>query len=279
MAKGCVYIVGSNDYRRVKVGYWKGTLYKLRARYVTCYGNDLYLETFPTEYPEILEKVFKFKFTDYCVCCELYKLEHKELYKEFLSNYCSKSLPELEGELKLRINKKEVREAFQSYLRELSLDYIVTEDYEITNHKSANYEILSKYDSDFLKSVLEKVQSMALDNIKSKFRKAIIPTLSAFIIIRRYLEITGNVSSFQTTQTIIKSEKQKELVEKIVEEDKEMYYSAFKYLTETKLRIDQIQGNNSIQKIIFKVLKRQSYERKGSHKKGWYSHYVIKIEA
>ncbi len=275
MVSGYVYIVGSIDFKRVKVGYWKSTISKLRGRYVTCYGNDLILDVFPTSHPEQLEKAFQYKFVDYCVCCEMYKIDGTDLYKEFLTTHRTKTLQELA----VPKNTRSVRQEFNIFLQENNLDYIITPDYHIGNHTKENYKALANYDSNALKSILEKVKSMPQQKIKSRIRRAIIHTLYTFIVIRRYIELTESVEQFQTAKTISVSDRvKKQLAEKLVDEDGEMYLNAMKYVLETKLKTpNEINPSSNIHKIIRKVFPLLSDKRRGSHKKG-YSTYVMTID-
>jgi len=274
-----VYIVGSCDYKRVKVGYWRSTISKLRARYITCYGNDLFLETFETQCPEMLEKVFQSKFLEHCVCCELYRLDGIEMYKEFLNAYCTKTIDELTTEIEPRQTKSEVREAFTFYLQECGLDYILTDGYNIINHTKNSYQMLTNYDSDSLKRILETIKSMSpQDGIKFKYKR-VINTLYVLIVIRRYIEVTQSVEIFSTDKIItVKDVKKKELAQQVVDEDGELYLNAMRYVLEAKHKTpDTIKGSNNIHKIIHKALKVKSYKRQGSHRKG-YSKFVIQID-
>ena len=249
-------------------------------RYVTCFGNDLFLDVFRTQHPELLEKVFKSKFSDYCVCCELYKIEGKQLYKDFLNVSCTKTDEELEAELGPSTKKSDVREAFKMFLEQCGLDYMIKDDYNISNCTTENYHVLINNDSESLKSILETIKSMPQEKIKFKFRRAVINTLYTLIIIRRYIELTESVDQFKTAKTIsVRNDKKKELAQMLVTEDGEMYFNVMKYVFETKQKtIDVVKGSNTIQKIIYKTLKLKSYARKGSHRKGYITTHVIEID-
>ena len=85
MQPGCVYIVSTPHMRTVvKVGFWRGTVHRLRSRYVTSYGKEVILKTFATRAPVQVEAMFKKAFDGACVECELYDREHVATYEAWL---------------------------------------------------------------------------------------------------------------------------------------------------------------------------------------------------
>lgn len=83
--QGCVYIVSTPHMRTVvKVGFWRGTVQRLRSRYVTSYGKEVVLKTFLTRAPVQVEAMFKKAFDGACVECELYDRAHVAAYEAWL---------------------------------------------------------------------------------------------------------------------------------------------------------------------------------------------------
>jgi hypothetical protein len=83
---GCVYIVTTPHMRSVvKVGFWRGTLPRLRSRYVTSYGKEVELTVFRTRAPVQVEALFKRAFEGACTECELYDRSHVAAYEAWLA--------------------------------------------------------------------------------------------------------------------------------------------------------------------------------------------------
>jgi hypothetical protein len=86
-----VYLIKAVGFDRIKMGYWSGKKDKLRNRYITPYGSDLQIFTYETTEPTLLEWYFKIEFENDCICCELYRCDKLDAYKEFLET--NKDLP------------------------------------------------------------------------------------------------------------------------------------------------------------------------------------------
>lgn len=82
-----MYMVKPNGYNRIKVGYWNGTKRGLWFRYLTPYGNDMIMKTYETEFPNILEQLFKLTFSEYCICNELFDATEEAKYEDFIKRY------------------------------------------------------------------------------------------------------------------------------------------------------------------------------------------------
>lgn len=81
------YIISIPDWNRVKIGYWTSDLPSLRSRYVTPYGNDYELFTVECAFPPLLERYFKRAFSQYRICNELYRADHVDEYKQFMTDH------------------------------------------------------------------------------------------------------------------------------------------------------------------------------------------------
>jgi len=84
---GYVYLITSPLLNAIKIGYWRSTYELLRSRYVTPYGNDLYIHTI-TSYDVIeMEKKVHNRFDKYRITNELFEKKYLNKYIEYVNKH------------------------------------------------------------------------------------------------------------------------------------------------------------------------------------------------
>ena len=265
---GYVYIVKAEDFNRIKIGYWNGSKQKLRTRYVTCYGNDLTIDTYQTECAELLEKVFKFNFKEFCICCELYTPSGYHIYKTFLESYSKKSSDELLS-LYNHPNQSSLpnNQQLSKLLSEYNLNYILDKALAILDRKNINYQIIANTNSYTLEYILCCIKNIPSNGIVRTI-KFVRSTLLGFLIIRKFIEEANCVEHFQKDKIITIKEVNKVKYMNSIKDaiGPENFVTCVKYCTCSTIKYtdDNIKTNIYISRIMTKFLSLKSYRRAGS---------------
>lgn len=83
---GYTYCVSSPMINGAKIGYWNGSINSLKSRYVTYYGKNIELHTFPMRNPHKIEKKFIKKFAKYRISGELFDKKYVFKYIIFFNS-------------------------------------------------------------------------------------------------------------------------------------------------------------------------------------------------
>lgn len=86
--QGAVYLVTSPAVNLVKIGSWKGTMTDLRSRYVTYYGQDLYMWAFQAEDCDATERACHRALAAYRISNELFKPDLVDEYLTTIKGLC-----------------------------------------------------------------------------------------------------------------------------------------------------------------------------------------------
>lgn len=272
---GCVYIVKAKEFNRVKVGYWTSSMQKLRMRYVTCYGNDLSIDTYTTKCPMILEKVFKHNFKEFCVCCELFTLSGYEIYKQFLTSHCNfNSSEELMDIFKEAFQDISNKEQIQQILDKHKLEYIIDDDLMEEDRKEANYETIRHTQSDVFQRVLSCIKEINQNGLTRTIRRVEAELLGLFII-RKFIEEANCIDEFQKykriTVLIIDKEKYMTTVKDAI--GVQDFIKCIRFYSTSKLKATDTvikRINSYITILMSEFLQKKSFRRVGPKKSAEY---------